>query len=183
MSFLFGFLMLLTAVFLILLVLIQRGRGGGLAGAFGGMGGQSAFGTKAGDLFTRITIGVAAFWIVLCVGAIKVLGHKADLFGPDNKTAVDGKDPGMGTGTTGTGRTGTGTTGTGTGTPKGDSDKPSGSDTKPTGGTETTPGGKNDTKPGSGKETPPTGGKDATPDNTVPPAGPPAKSDSSESPK
>ena len=46
-------LMFLVALFLILLVLIQRGRGGGLAGAFGGMGGQSAFGTKAGDLFTQ----------------------------------------------------------------------------------------------------------------------------------
>ena len=53
-------LLFLTPCFSILLVLIQRGRGGGLAGAFGGMGGQSAFGTKAGDLFTRITIGVAA---------------------------------------------------------------------------------------------------------------------------
>ncbi len=46
-----------------MLVLIQRGKGGGLAGALGGMGGQSAFGTKAGDLFTKITIGVATFWI------------------------------------------------------------------------------------------------------------------------
>jgi preprotein translocase subunit SecG len=45
-----------------------------LAGAFGGMGGQSAFGTKAGDLFTRITIGVAAFWIILCIIMVKVLG-------------------------------------------------------------------------------------------------------------
>ncbi len=63
-------LLLLTATFLILLVLIQRGRGGGLAGAFGGMGGQSAFGTKAGDLFTRITIGVAAFWIILCAFSV-----------------------------------------------------------------------------------------------------------------
>ena len=36
-------------------------QGGGLAGAFGGMGGQNAFGTKAGDLFTKITIGVATF--------------------------------------------------------------------------------------------------------------------------
>ena len=67
------FLLLLTAAFLIVLVLIQRGKGGGLAGAFGGMGGQSAFGTKAGDLFTKITIGVAAFWIVLCIVTIKVL--------------------------------------------------------------------------------------------------------------
>jgi len=67
-------LLLLTALFLIVLVLVQRGKGGGLAGAFGGMGGQSAFGTEAGDLFTRITIGVAAFWIVLCIITVKLLG-------------------------------------------------------------------------------------------------------------
>jgi len=60
-------LLLLTGLFLIILVLVQRGRGGGLAGAFGGLGGQSAFGTKAGDLFTRVTIGVATFWILLCL--------------------------------------------------------------------------------------------------------------------
>lgn len=70
---LFGFLLVITACFLILIVLLQRGRGGGLAGALGGMGGQSAFGAKAGDLFTRITIGVAAFWILLCITAVKVL--------------------------------------------------------------------------------------------------------------
>jgi preprotein translocase subunit SecG len=60
-------LLLLTSIFLVILVLIQRGKGGGLAGALGGMGGQSAFGTKAGDLFTKITIGVAALWIALCL--------------------------------------------------------------------------------------------------------------------
>ncbi len=57
---------------MILLVLIQRGRGGGLAGAFGGMGGQSAFGTKAGDLFTRVTIVTAAIWILLCAASVKI---------------------------------------------------------------------------------------------------------------
>ena len=67
-------LLLLTCIFMIVLVLIQRGKGGGLAGALGGMGGQSAFGTKAGDLFTRITIGVALFWIVLCMVTVGVLG-------------------------------------------------------------------------------------------------------------
>ncbi len=61
-------------LFLIVLVLIQRGKGGGLAGAFGGMGGQSAFGTKAGDLFTKITIGTATLWIILCMVTVKVLG-------------------------------------------------------------------------------------------------------------
>jgi preprotein translocase subunit SecG len=69
--------MFFTAIFMILLILVQRGKGGGLAGAFGGMGGQSAFGTKAGDTFTRITIGVAFFWIVLCVLGVRFLGGPA----------------------------------------------------------------------------------------------------------
>lgn len=50
---------------MVLLILVQRGRGGGLVGALGGPGGQSAFGTKAGDLFTRITVITAAIWIFL----------------------------------------------------------------------------------------------------------------------
>ena len=74
-----GSMLALTSRFLILLVLVQRGRGGGLAGALGGMGGQSAFGTKAGDLFTRITVGVAAFWIILCLLATNLLGRQQSL--------------------------------------------------------------------------------------------------------
>ena len=60
-------LMVLTSLFLICLVLIQRGKGGGLAGAFGGVGGSSAFGTKAGDVFTRVTIYVAIVWFILAM--------------------------------------------------------------------------------------------------------------------
>jgi len=78
--FLLGLFLVLSSLFLILLVLIQRGRGGGLAGAFGGAGGQSAFGTKAGDVFTKITIGVAAFWILLCILALNVLGRQQSKF-------------------------------------------------------------------------------------------------------
>jgi preprotein translocase subunit SecG len=74
MNALFMILLLLMALVLIVLVLIQRGKGGGLAGAFGGLGGQSAFGTKAGDTFTRITIGVAAVWIVLCLVSVRMMG-------------------------------------------------------------------------------------------------------------
>lgn len=77
--FLLGLGLVLTSLFLIFLVLIQRGRGGGLAGAFGGAGGQSAFGTKAGDVFTKITVGVAAFWIVLCVLSVNILGRQQSL--------------------------------------------------------------------------------------------------------
>ncbi|OAI49505.1 hypothetical protein AYO44_18460 [Planctomycetaceae bacterium SCGC AG-212-F19] len=64
---------LLLGLFLILLVLIQRGKGGGLAGAFGGAGGSSAFGSRAGDTFTRITIGVAAAWILMLMIQVKIV--------------------------------------------------------------------------------------------------------------
>lgn len=58
-------LLMITGVLLMFIVLLQRGRGGGLAGAFGGAGGQSAFGTRAGDVFTKITVGLAVVWVVL----------------------------------------------------------------------------------------------------------------------
>jgi preprotein translocase subunit SecG len=59
---------------LILVILVQDPRGGGLAGVFGGPGGASAFGTKAGDIFTKITIalGVAFFIIVILLGKAMV---------------------------------------------------------------------------------------------------------------
>ena len=73
-----GLLIILLAsvsVFMILLILIQRGKGGGLAGAFGGSGGQSAFGTKAGDTFTKITIWTALLWFSLCVITLLILNR------------------------------------------------------------------------------------------------------------
>jgi preprotein translocase subunit SecG len=66
-SFLIGVLnalIVLSSLFMVCIILIQRGKGGGLAGAFGGVGGSSAFGTKAGDVFTKITIGVAIGWML-----------------------------------------------------------------------------------------------------------------------
>jgi preprotein translocase subunit SecG len=66
-------ILLLLGLFLILLVLIQRGKGGGLAGAFGGVGGSSPFGSRAGDAFTRITIYVACFWLLLTMIQVRVI--------------------------------------------------------------------------------------------------------------
>ena len=60
-------LLSVSSLFLICLVLIQRGKGGGLAGAFGGAGGSSAFGTKAGDVFTRVTMITAGIWISIAM--------------------------------------------------------------------------------------------------------------------
>ena len=81
MGIIFGTLLIVLAIFLILLVLVQRGRGGGLTGALGGMGGSSAFGAKAGDIFTRITIVTAAIWICVCAGAFYWANHQSDRLG------------------------------------------------------------------------------------------------------
>jgi preprotein translocase subunit SecG len=90
MSVLFSIVLSLLAVFIILLVLVQRGRGGGLAGALGGMGGSSAFGAKAGDLFTRITIVTAAIWIVVCLAALLWAKHRGDVLGSDSASPAAG---------------------------------------------------------------------------------------------
>ncbi len=72
-STLLNWLILLVSVLLIFIVLIQRGKGGGLAGAFGGVGGSSAFGSRAGDLFTRVTLVLAGVWILLIMVHVKVV--------------------------------------------------------------------------------------------------------------
>ena len=86
--------LLLVGCFLILLVLIQKGKGGGLAGAFGGSGGSSAFGSRAGDTFTRITIYVAAVWILLIMIVIKLVQPTAPLQGQAGQVeTVPGSQP------------------------------------------------------------------------------------------
>lgn len=50
-------------------ILLQRGRGVGLAGAFGGAGGHTTFGSKTGDVLTWATVvfagGVLLFAVLL----------------------------------------------------------------------------------------------------------------------
>jgi len=91
--YLFGILLFVISLFLILLVLVQRGRGGGLTGALGGMGGQSAFGTKAGDMFTRVTMVTAGIWILLCMLSIWMLGSQ-DEWAASGKTRPGSGLPG-----------------------------------------------------------------------------------------
>ncbi|MBV8487083.1 MAG: preprotein translocase subunit SecG [Planctomycetaceae bacterium] len=82
-------LSILVSLFLICLVLIQRGKGGGLAGAFGGVGGSSAFGTKAGDTFTRITVITAAVWILLLMLLVIITNRRpTSAWGADTPSSV-----------------------------------------------------------------------------------------------
>ena len=84
-----NFFILLTGLFLILLVLIQRGKGGGLAGAFGGVGGSSPFGSRAGDTFTRLTIYVACIWLFLTMLQVRAIQTTATTLQPGAFGRVD----------------------------------------------------------------------------------------------
>jgi preprotein translocase subunit SecG len=62
-------LMICVSILMILVVLVQRGRGGGLSGAFGAGGGSnSAFGTKTGDVFTTVTVVFFVVFMLLAIG-------------------------------------------------------------------------------------------------------------------
>jgi preprotein translocase subunit SecG len=65
-------LFVVICIILIVIVLLQKGRGGGLSAAFGGAGGHSAFGSKTGDVFTKITIGIVAVFLILSMVLTKI---------------------------------------------------------------------------------------------------------------
>ncbi len=60
-------LFIVISVLLILIVLIQKGRGGGLSSAFGGAGGNTAFGSKTGDVLTWATSVIFGIFLLLAV--------------------------------------------------------------------------------------------------------------------
>ena len=57
-----------ACLFLIIVVLLQQGKGGGLGAAFGGSASQQVFGGRgAGDLLTRLTAITAAVFMTTSV--------------------------------------------------------------------------------------------------------------------
>jgi len=72
---------------LMLIVLIQRGKGGGLAGAFGGAGGSSPFGSRAADQFVKITLWFAGVWVLVIMIHVKVVKYE---------TQTEKEKPGLG---------------------------------------------------------------------------------------
>jgi preprotein translocase subunit SecG len=61
-------LWLILCLGLVFIIMIQKGKGGGLSAAFGGAGGTSSlFGAKTGDFLTWVTIGLAGVWLFLSV--------------------------------------------------------------------------------------------------------------------
>ena len=77
----------LCAIALVLIILIQKGKGGGLSGAFaGGMAG-GILGSKTGDFLTWFTVALVGLFLLLAVIMAKfyrptVSGPGADQFQP-----------------------------------------------------------------------------------------------------
>ena len=90
---LLNIIILFLGLFMILLVLIQKGKGGGLIGALGGSGGSSPFGSRAGDQFTRLTIYVALLWLFLTMVQVRVIqsdaGTTTSVFGGQTEAPGD----------------------------------------------------------------------------------------------
>jgi len=55
----------LCAVALVLIVLIQKGRGGGLGGVFGGGLASGILGSKTGDFLTWVTVSLVGLFLLL----------------------------------------------------------------------------------------------------------------------
>jgi preprotein translocase subunit SecG len=69
-------LYVITCLVLMLVVLIQQGKAGDLASAFGGGSSQAAFGARAGaTLLTKVTW-VCAGMFVVCALALSILGQR-----------------------------------------------------------------------------------------------------------
>ena len=62
-----GALFIASAVVLVLIILIQKGRGGGLSGVFGGGLASGILGSKTGDFLTWVTISMVGVFLMLAV--------------------------------------------------------------------------------------------------------------------
>jgi len=92
---LLGILFLIVCVLLIIIILLQKGRGGGLGAAFGG-GGQSAFGTRTGDVFTWVTIVLTGLFLLLAIGTtVAVRPEQKPLFPPQITPTAAAAIPGV----------------------------------------------------------------------------------------
>lgn len=67
----------IISLFLIAVILLQAGKGGGLADSFGGSQMQNLFGTKSTTVLTRLTAVCAIGFIVTCISLALISSHNA----------------------------------------------------------------------------------------------------------
>lgn len=99
-----GFLMkivaaiwVLAGISLVLVVLIQKGKGGGLSGAFGGGMASNILGTKTGDFLTWFTIVLVGVFLLLGVLMVKYYKPTVSDFGTETpvQTQMPAEQPQM----------------------------------------------------------------------------------------
>jgi len=66
----------LVCLFLLLVVLLQQGKGGDMASAFGGSGSQAAFGARAGATILTKATTIAAVLFMLGALALAIVGRR-----------------------------------------------------------------------------------------------------------
>ncbi len=76
-----GVLFVVCCVALILIILIQKGRGGGLSAAFGGGMAGGILGSKTGDFLTWVTIVLVGMFLTLAVVMAKFYKPSVSDFG------------------------------------------------------------------------------------------------------
>jgi preprotein translocase subunit SecG len=74
---------IICAVMLILVILIQKGRGGGLGAAFGGSLASGILGSKTGDFLTWVTIAMVGVFLAIAVVMAKFYKPGISNFGAD----------------------------------------------------------------------------------------------------
>lgn len=69
----------LSSILLIAIILMQKSKGGGLGGsAFGGGGGDSIFGARAGNVLTKLTIGLSVFFLANTLALAFIFADSGD---------------------------------------------------------------------------------------------------------
>lgn len=83
-----AFLFVVVCLVLIMVILIQKGRGGGLSGAFGGGMASGLLGSKTGDFLTWVTIGLVVVFLGLAVLMAKFFRPSVSEYGVEPPTAA-----------------------------------------------------------------------------------------------
>jgi len=83
-----AFLFVVVCLVLIMVILIQKGRGGGLSGAFGGGMASGLLGSKTGDFLTWVTIGLVVVFLGLAVLMAKFFRPSVSEYGVEPPAAT-----------------------------------------------------------------------------------------------
>ena len=80
MSMFLGIVHIVVCILLILIVLLQTGKGADIGAAFGGGSSQTLFGSAGpAGFFTKITTGVAVIFMITSIGLAYIYSHRSGL--------------------------------------------------------------------------------------------------------